>query len=370
MSAETRDSPMVVAAIGAYSPLGPTWEQTCASIRAGLTRFADHPYYESLTPDPEWDEADPLRCSTMPGPDWQEMLDEPERLLALVMEPFRQVIAKMTLRRQYLERGGIIMALPSEHDFPGVGTSDTGILTELLERTGLDGFRLVERSDGGQAGVFLALRDAMSRIRSGELDYCLVGGADSYFIDSRLERLDKSWRLRTDRNPDGFMPGEAAVLLLLTTPQRAADLGTVPLCRVGEVAVATEREKIDGERASTGQGLAKAIGGALARSRPPAWVLCDLNGESYRAFEWGLMQARLGEFLGEMKQLTHPADCLGDVGAATGALLVACAAHGFARLAAPEGPVLLWAGSDDGTRAALTVAPPDARERRTAWPQR
>lgn len=349
-------SQVAVAAVGAFSPLGATWAQTCASIRAGLSRLADHPYYEALTHDPEWDEADPLRCAMVPG--WEESLDEPERLGDLAAEAMRDLVQRIPLKRADLGNGGVMLTLPEERDFPGAVDAATGVLARLLERGGLEGLAVREARAGGAAGFFASLREAGVRIGAGELAFCIVGGADTYFLDRRLEALDQAWRLRTLRNPDGFLPGEAAVVLLLASPRWLASAGMVPLCTLGEVGLGREPEAILGDRASSGVGLSSAIEAALGGGGPPAWVLCDLNGEAYRAFEWGLVQARLGPLLGDVRRITHPADCLGDVGAATGPLLVACAAHAFSRGDRPQGPTLLWASAEDGTRVATVASPP------------
>jgi 3-oxoacyl-[acyl-carrier-protein] synthase-1 len=361
MTAPATGAAAAVVAVGATSPLGFTWRQTCASVRAGLNRFGSHPWYEALTPDPEWDEADPLRCSMMPG--WEEALDAPERLPELALEALRDVLAQVPLRRAELGTGAIALALPGGADLSGGAEAAQGILDGIVARAGLDGFARVEARSGGPDAFFAALGEAAERIRRGELAFCLVGAADTYLLDDRLDGLDGAWRLRSRRNPDGFIPGEAAVMLLLASPRFLSAAGLAPLCTVGAPALAREPETIAGDRASSGAGLAQAIAKATGGAPAPPWVLCDLNGESYRAFEWGLVQARLAPRLDPVRRVQHPADCLGDVGAATGALLVACAAHAFARNAAPASSALVWASGDDGARVATIVAAPPAARR-------
>jgi 3-oxoacyl-[acyl-carrier-protein] synthase-1 len=84
-------------------------------------------------------------------------------------------------------------------------------------------------------------------------------------------------------------------------------------------------------------------------------VLCALNGESYRSFEWGLMRARLGAALGDVERLVHPAASLGDVGAATGGVLVACVVKALGRGYAASDAAVVWASSDGAGRAAALV---------------
>lgn len=55
-------------------------------------------------------------------------------------------------------------------------------------------------------------------------------------------------------------------------------------------------------------------------------TLCDQNGEAYRADEFGFMLARTSEGFVNPADFEAPADCWGDVGAASGPLFVVLAA--------------------------------------------
>ena len=69
----------------------------------------------------------------------------------------------------------------------------------------------------------------------------------------------------------------------------------------------------------------------------------------------GIVRTRLARELGEIARFTHAADCLGDVGAASGGLAVVQAAAGFARSYAPPGDAVLWAAADGKLRAAARL---------------
>jgi 3-oxoacyl-[acyl-carrier-protein] synthase I len=84
---------------------------------------------------------------------------------------------------------------------------------------------------------------------------------------------------------------------------------------------------------------------------------CDLNGEPWRVDEWMYAYIRSVANQPEPMNLQHPADRWGDVGAATGALLLSQAAHDIQR-SARRGPTLVWCASDmSGARAAAVLAP-------------
>ena len=88
-------------------------------------------------------------------------------------------------------------------------------------------------------------------------------------------------------------------------------------------------------------------------SRPPWAVYGDLNGESYRAREWGLASTRLA--FPDTSELIHPADCLGDVGPRWEPCFLGFAAMSLADASPAAPPVLVLAGSETGERAAVVL---------------
>ena len=58
-----------------------------------------------------------------------------------------------------------------------------------------------------------------------------------------------------------------------------------------------------------------------------------MNGETFRAADWGAASARLGARVSAELSMIHPADVIGDVGVASGGLLIAVAAEAFSKAA-------------------------------------
>ena len=79
-----------------------------------------------------------------------------------------------------------------------------------------------------------------------------------------------------------------------------------------------------------------------------------MNGENFGAKEWGVAHARNSGAIDPGFVLEHPADCVGDTGAACGPLLMAIAAMGL-RERQIASPVLVYCSSDGATRGALCV---------------
>ena len=346
---------IAITAIGAISPVGASGEQTCASIRAGITRFSEHVWFEGTPNDPEWDERLPLTAASVETLD--PFIDGEERLMQLAIPALTEILKNAKLKRAHLKKCALLLALPQTD----TGTKSLKLGAEfvrtLCKRTGLDHFATISTSQAGHAGVFILLEQAAKLLNDGSIDFCIVGGIESYLLEERLDFLDQNRRIRTDRNVDGFIPGEAAAMVLLERRVSAEQRGMPVSATISSAVFENEPQTIHSDRASTGAGLATVLSrvfttGAASRAE---WIYCDLNGESYRAFEWGVIRSRCSTLLGDMRKLVHPADCVGDVGAATGALLLACAQQAFKRGYAAAHEALLWVGSDSGLRSALIV---------------
>jgi 3-oxoacyl-[acyl-carrier-protein] synthase-1 len=111
------------------------------------------------------------------------------------------------------------------------------------------------------------------------------------------------------------------------------------------------------EEPNTGRGLAQALRTVRqeAKLETMPLVVCDLNGERSRGLEWALALPRaLGDLHGALA-MWHPADCVGDTGAAAGALDLVWAATALDRGYAPRPRALVWGASDGGLRAAALL---------------
>ncbi|MFO0757407.1 MAG: hypothetical protein U0359_13000 [Byssovorax sp.] len=353
--------PLAVTGLAMLSPAGDSLEQSCATIRAGLSAMSEHAYYGAIPPDPEWDEEEPLRSAAVPTVD--PYVDGPERLLDLCLPPLRTLVQRSRLRRRELASTALLLSLPAPDAAVSSWGLAQGFAAELCARAGLEGFASIAADQSGHASMFAAVREAAAQLRAEKVSRAILLGVDSYLSEDRLALLDQGYRLKSDRAVDGFIPGECGVAMLveLFDPRRPSE--RAPMAMLGEPGLGVETETIASEKSSTGRGLGEAVRlclGAVPEAEPLRWVLCDLNGESYRAFEWGVVQGRLAARLGEALALQHPAENIGDVGAATGGVLIACAARAFARGYAPAKRALAFTGSEQGQRAALVIEPPRA----------
>ena len=344
---------IVVTAMGAISPVGGNAEQTCAAIHANIAAIKEHAYYTCIAKD-QYDDELSLNASSVPFID--PYLDGAERLLQLAIPALLELFGNTLLDKQNTDNAGLLLALPQSDESTNDWQLQRTFIPQLCHRLELANFKTSNINQEGHTGMFSLIGDAIEQLQSGQLDYCIVGGVDSWLFEKRLVLLDKTWRLKSGRNIDGFIPGEAAVMLLLETASHASTANRPILSQISGLGGGTEIENIDSDKNSSGEGLAEAITNTLQYSSVDQHfesVYCDLNGESYRGFEWGLMQARLGTRFENIKQLIHPAENCGDVGAAIGGLLIASASTAFQHGYNKSGHALLWTASDSGQRMAL-----------------
>ncbi len=335
-------------ALAAISPVGNDLRQTASSVRARVNRFAPHPALECVSGDHESEEpSEPVvmgLCRRFPSE-----LEGAERLVSMLLACLGDMLLGEEIAADDLASSAFLLALPAND----VAVAEWGLGeafgSDLWLRAGLPSPAVFETNQSGHTGSCELIQRAFDLLMEGSATSCFVAGVDSYNADARVALLDESKSLRSSRNHDGFIPGEAASLLRLSLPGAASARALLERPTFGR-----EPQPVSGGRHSTGEGLAESIR-AMSDGRRWGRVYCDLNGQSYRFAEWGLMRTRLAAELCDDIALVHPADCLGDVGAATGGILVGCAVAALERGYAGDSQALLWTASDDGLRASLCV---------------
>ncbi len=340
---------------GVVTPVGLDALQTAAAVRAGIARVR-----EVVEVDLDWRGRDGHPCRG--GFLTAEYLDDLHRKT--------HGVEVETLAARTLQLGGAALRqlapLLAPHDVVpslvlGVGHprqlpgDSASLLLDNLMRQAQVRLRLdtSEVLPPGRAAGLLAVHRAAERLAAGEPGPILAGGVDSYFELGRLWDLESEGRLLNELDQDGFLPGEAAALVLLGRggDARWKQQGLVLASHVGfELGHLRSAEPLLGDGLS--ETLAGVLGSVPAERLPCATVYANLNGESLGAKEWGVAYLRNRRFFAEGFELCHPADCTGDGGAAMGPLLVALATAGLAQRA---GLALVWCSADGGERAALCL---------------
>lgn len=333
---------------GARTPVGLDGPSTAAAVRAGIAVMTRHPFMLDKNAEPMMVCADAVLPTSMAGA---------ERLVSLALPAAREALNPL---RDHGERPNVALFVAVSEERPGQQPDlDRAFMSRLV--AALAGECAVIESacyPAGHAGGLFCLEQAMSSIASGRSQFCLVGGVESYLDAETLEWLDQTDQLHSEATTWGFCPGEGAAFCLLASEPAIARLGlTVPIDLLS-AGSARELHRIATDTVCVGEGLSEAFKKTLAGLPADCRVnhtICDMNGEPYRGNEYGFAVLRSPRTFAEDADFETPADCCGDMGAASGPLFVTLATAAAIKDYA-SGPVtLLWASSYSGLRAAAVL---------------
>jgi 3-oxoacyl-[acyl-carrier-protein] synthase-1 len=336
-----------IVAVAARTPVGLTAPASAAAVRAGISRVGAHPFMLD-------GRGEPLRMAV-------DMQLDPKllggrRLAALA----RSALAELEdqLGANLLRAAEIFMSLPEGR--PGFSEQDANDVVDAVKQN--QGFRpaAVTLAGRGHAGALRATSAAVDRLRQGR-DLCVVVGADSYADADTIDWLDKNRQLAGEDVRSGFIPGEAAGAIVVTTGTARRSLRLASLAEVRGVGTALESRLIKSKADVVGEGLYTAIAAATRELTLPDEaiddVYSDINGERYRTDEWGFAVLRLGRAI-RQSGYHAPSTSWGDVGAASGTLGCVLAARSWSRGYAAGRSALVWGSSEGGLRGAIALQVP------------
>lgn len=344
----------MIVGVGMVTSVGLGAEMTAASVRASISRMAESrlldqrykPFVLAEVPDTE---LPPLKAGLVSA----ELSARERRMLRMAAVALADCLANLP---EAVESPPLFLALPEPG--PAGESPSEHFLAHLAEQCGA-AFDL-ERSESyrsGRVGGLTAIGRAAERMNGGGASLALAGGVDTYRDSALLAALDAEGRVASEVNPDGFIPGEGAGFLLLTSERSASNPGLAPLASTSRVAMGFEEGHLYSEQPCSGNGLAEVVArlaAAEARGQPIQAVSASMNGESHWAREWGVAYIRNSDAFAGDHEMHHPADCFGDTGAASGPLQVGLTAIGL-KNEYRRAPGLVYCSSDRGERAGLIV---------------
>ncbi|APR86771.1 3-oxoacyl-(acyl-carrier-protein) synthase [Minicystis rosea] len=351
MSARTAE----ILGLGMITSLGTDARKTTAAVRAGLSRVRTSPFYDRR--------GEPIFLATVPEGDLPalhpslaqdtSLLEREARMTRLAGAALGEALASMP------ELGPIPLLLSLPETLPTRSpAAGPHFLRHLLMQSGLSLDMQASRvAPGGRAAGVALLAEALDRIASRAAPAVLIGGVESPWDADWLAALDDEDRLRAAGVFDGFTPGEAAAFLLLAPVGSARKARREPIAHLEGVGIAGEPGHRYSAEPYRGEGLSAALHALFAQLGPLdpiRTVYAGINGESFHAKEWGVSLLRHRPRFADDFGFFHPADRLGDTGAAAGPLLLGLAALGIEKGYRPS-PCLVWCSSDLGARGAAVI---------------
>ncbi len=337
-------SPVIVG-LGLQTPVGLNLAANVAAVQANLNvfRLSDH-----LLGYKTGEHLKISQLQTLPR-EWTPL----ERMKAMALAAAKEALGpllKLAGSDQAPQEISMLLSAPPER--PGFPAGSGAVLFQYL----MNSLPLSVRKEGsgvgalGHDGGLAAVHQAAGMIRAGIVDFCLVGGVECYHSPETLYWLESQERLKLETEPNGFIPGEGASFVLLCSQERAVRLGLTAPVQILSTGRGAEERLWHTGLPNLGTGLSQAFHTLFASEwTPPRRVratYCDLNGESWRADEWGYAYVRTGERHASPLHLRHPAANWGDLGAASGPALLALATVEFLQQFDPEDVVLVWTASD------------------------
>jgi 3-oxoacyl-[acyl-carrier-protein] synthase-1 len=332
---------IAIAAAGALTPVGLDLTDTMAALYTHVQLVEDLDVLDN--------DGEPLSGMKIR---FAEDIAGPARLTAMA----HAVVDEATLTVEPDTKVPLILCCPEAEAFAGSAPDwPTQLLAAVIAQAAVPLDRARSRIiSRGRAGMTEALGAALALLKDSSIPYCLVGGVDCFVDADRVAALVDDRRIVTEKNKDGFKPGEAGVMLLLTNRPDPDALATWLGAAVGN-----EEATRDADRPITGAGLQEAMAKALALAKLPYESLdClayDFSGEQRYFEELLLASSRLakGPVTGTVEL---PAFSVGETGAAAGFLSIAMLAFLHSK-GVHKRPSLAALTCDGPERGAVVLGP-------------
>jgi 3-oxoacyl-[acyl-carrier-protein] synthase I len=366
---------LAVTGIGMVSPIGLDAPTSCASARAGLVRAAPLDSFKVYSKD-AWGDVGVVGHSM---PEYAGGFAGFGKLVRLAGGALTDLLRTFPLAPEEVAATAMVTALPSgylqtEHGRDPDALVEDPAAPEAFKASLSKNFlnRLCDLCSipvpaqnrslvfEDQAGFARALQYAWHGLSSGRFERIIVGGVDACTDADFLAAAFHFNALKTDDQPSGFQPGEAAAFLTLETAGAAHKRGSRVLAWINAAVTGNDQVPRCSRKPALGVGLSETIEACLSflpERDAVGWILGDLNGDAFKANDWGYAATRLsarGRRTGTLP-VVLPAESFGEIGAAHGAVASCMAVRAYARSYAPAKQALVWLSSYDGGRGAFVI---------------
>jgi 3-oxoacyl-[acyl-carrier-protein] synthase I len=333
--------PIAILKTGLVTSVGLSAPATCAALRAKLTNPSETQFIDS---NGEWIMAHQV---TLEQP-WRG-LTKLAKMAAMAIDEALEGIPKADWHQVPL------LLCVAETERPGRtdGLEDQLFLL-IQDELGASFAPQSAVVPQGRVGVAVAMAQARALIAKSRISMVLIAATDSLLSWPTLSHYEQLDRLLTERNSNGFIPGEGAGALLVSNSEGQAD---EMVC--SGIGFGREAAHINSGEPLRGEGLSQAIKAGLREAdcqmHDMDFRITDNSGEQYYFKEAAIALSRTLRLRKEEFDIWHPAECTGEAGAMSGIAVVATAWEACSKDYSKGQNVLAHWANDAGQRAAMSL---------------
>lgn len=316
-----------IAGIGMVTSVGHDVKTSCASIRAGITRSCGINHFKINSGDSYV----PISLTACPISNLTDGFGTVPRWSIMASAALHDLINYSKLpdlhQKEFWKKTAVVFATPSidsiHFEFEGVINQENALEVYVLPFIAQSGLMVsydkcfIVDEDG--TAVIKALEVARELLSKNDVDFVIILATDSNIEANILSLLSLCGRLKTSENPVGLTPGEGAAALLLTSDTTAKRFKLNILATITAFTTKVEKNNFISEVPNQGDALASSVketfNSAGVNDRFIGDIFSDLNGELWRAQEYGMMRVKnCAELSDNTGNLKLPATSLGDIG--------------------------------------------------------
>ena len=366
-------SSAIITGIGMVSSLGLTAQTSCAAARAGISRARELDYFTQWSPvdgsiSPVVGHQIPLitdgfegdaRLARILGGAISDLTTQlpnlpwgSEKLAWYLALPDRYRMwrgaERVGVKKVREELLAAMEQVPKDNTEFEAARQFLGMVGRNSRIPGTINLKFVSRA--GNCALAECAKQALSDIAEKQVRYAIVAAVDSLLGEATLNWLTQTSRLKSPAVATGLAPGEAGVALCLQAAESNGREGVQPDLCLQAVHQSHEENTLLSGKPVQGRALTELL--ESTADKEGNWFVIDLNGEDYRAMEWGyaLVRTKLDGYA-----LTYPAVSFGDTGTASPGVAVAVVRHAIRRGCAPCKRAVVLSTSDDTQRTGMII---------------
>lgn len=342
----------VITCANCITALGHDGPTCAASYFSGITRIS----YDRNVADAF---GNPIKSARIEGL-FEDVNDETQFINHIAAKCLGDLCRDYFEQTDHVDDVFIFFCLPSKKR-PGPDFNPNGQMVHQLE-TILAAYAssvVSETIESGNAATIKGILRSRDILSENPHALCIVGGVDSLLSKDTLEWFEQDYRLKSDSNDKNhsFVPSHAAGFFIIESDMAATIRKQSKRFPLKGIGFAMEPAPFVSTAPSQAKGLTQAVRTALKSQASVSTigaVYCDMNGEYHRAREWGMVDLRCFDQGDPAKELCHPSDCMGSIGAASLPVYINLAVESFAK--EPSHNHICFCLSDDhGERGALIL---------------